>query len=142
MGQEIVHEHPVIALPKNLNSSVKDFEEWGYSANLEIDAMTYLTAFLACWFSRRVFSDSSTTARPETFLMARVMARSKPYTLDVPYMACAYRSPGELHKAYGRVPRTSGRWALVLGLLGSYFYPSYGYFHQDRMSGPFSVVLV
>lgn len=106
---------------EKLGSSAQDFEEWGYNANCAIDEEAYLAASLACWLRGRVFVDSSTADRAETFLMAMEMARGKRYSLAVPYLAWAYRSLRELQEALERVPRTYKPCALVLGWLGSYF---------------------
>lgn len=40
-----------VLLRKNVASLVEDFEDLGYTTNPNIDAETYLAAFLSCWLS-------------------------------------------------------------------------------------------
>lgn len=45
-------------------------------ANPDIDAETYLTFFLTCWLSGKVFVNASISVQSETFLMAVKMAEA------------------------------------------------------------------
>lgn len=86
-----------------------------------IDGECYLSGFLACWLSRRVFPDAPTSIRQEAFLMTVEMARVKLYSQAIPNLAWAYRALEEFRGMFEQVKRNYGPWALVLGWLGAYF---------------------
>lgn len=93
---------------------MEKFKKWGYIWNLTIDDELDLAAFLAMWLSNRVFGDSSTTVRPETFLMDIKMAWGKKYSLAIPYLACADSRLGS-SKTNSQSTRNYRPWALIIG---------------------------
>lgn len=125
-------------LQKNLNLAAENFEEWGYSPNLDVDDNTYLAAFLATWLSGRVFGDSSTSIRPETFWVACNMVLGRRYNLAVPYLAWAYNRLGTFKAAKGQISQTCGPWALIAGWLGCYFSQAHSSITRATCFTPFS----
>lgn len=77
--------------------------------------------FLATWLSWRIFNDSSTSIWLEAFHITVEMARHKPYSFGIPYLAWAYRYLREFKETFGQVAMTYGPWVLVVDRLRCYF---------------------
>lgn len=86
---------------------MKNFEEWGYSSNPNVDEETYLAAFLATWLSGQALSDSSSSIHLETFWVASGVAQGKMYSLVVP-SSWTYNRLREFKATKGKVPRSFG----------------------------------
>lgn len=120
--KEFMSEHFDNLSCRNLAVLLENFDDWGCRPVPHIDNETYLAVFfLATWLSWRIFNDSSTSIWLEAFHITVEMARHKPYSFGIPYLAWAYRYLREFKETFGQVAMTYGPWVLVVDRLRCYF---------------------